>query len=137
VDVVPVHGKVVIDATNYYPDRDGHLAELDRGEETSSALVEAHLVKSRLVKAINTIYWEHLRDVGAPAGTEGRRAIPIAGDDAEAKRVVTGLLDDMGFDAVDAGHLEDGGRRMQPGTPVYGAEEDAAGVRRLLDAFEG
>jgi 8-hydroxy-5-deazaflavin:NADPH oxidoreductase len=136
IDVVPVHGKVVVDATNYYPDRDGHLAELDTGEETSSALVEAHLVKSRLVKAINTIYWQHLRDEGRPAGSEGRRAIPIAGDDAEAKGVVTGLLDDMGFDAVDAGGLEDGGRRMQPGTPVYGAEEDADGVRRALDAFD-
>lgn len=74
--------------------------------------------------------------MGAPAGTEGRRAIPIAGDDAEAKRVVTQLLDDMGFDAVDAGGLEEGGRRMQVGTPVYGAEEDAAGVRRLLEAAD-
>jgi 8-hydroxy-5-deazaflavin:NADPH oxidoreductase len=136
MEVAPVQGKVVIDATNYYPDRDGQLATLDTGEETSSALIEAHLVHAHVVKAINTIYWEHLRDAGAPAGTEGRRAIPIAGDDAEAKRTVTALLDDMGFDAVDAGRLEDGGRRMQPGTPVYGAEEDADGVRRLLDAAE-
>ncbi len=135
MEVGPVQGKVVIDATNYYPERDGGLAELDRGEETSSALIESHLVAARVVKAINTIYWEHLRDRGTPAGTEGRMAIPIVGDDAEAKRVVAGLLDDMGFDAVDGGHLEDG-FRQQPGTPVYGFEGDADAVREALASFD-
>ena len=135
IEVAPLQGKVVIDATNYYPERDGELAELERGEETSSALIESELVHARVVKAINTVYWEHLRDRGTPAGTEGRFAIPVVGVDAEAKRVVTGLLDDMGFDAVDGGRLEDG-FRQQPGTPVYGMEGDADAVREALASFE-
>lgn len=130
--VDPLVGKVVIDATNYYPGRDGNLAILDDGAETSSALVEAHLVKSRLVKAINTIASGRLADEGRPAGDPERLAIPVAGDDAEAKRIVIGLLDDMGFDGVDNGHLEEGGRRQQPGSPIYGQPVTAAQAREVL-----
>lgn len=130
--VDPMVGKVVIDATNYYPDRDGALAILDEDTETSSALVEAHLVKARLVKAVNTIWSERLAREGRPAGDPERLAIPVAGDDAEAKQIVIGLLDDMGFDGVDNGHLEEGGRRQQPGTAVYNEPLTASEVRERL-----
>jgi predicted dinucleotide-binding enzyme len=111
-------GKVVVDANNYYPARDGTIAELEDGSVTSSELVAAALPGARVVKAFNTIYYVHLRDDGLPPGSAERRAIPIAGDDPEAKRVVTRLLDDIGFDAFDAGSLADS-RRLEPGSPVY------------------
>jgi 8-hydroxy-5-deazaflavin:NADPH oxidoreductase len=111
-------GKIVVDAMNYYPNPDNHFAELDDGSTSSSELVAAALPGARLVKAVNTIYFVHLTEHATPPGTPGRRAIPIAGDDEEAKRVVAGLLDDIGFDTFDAGSLADS-RRIQPGTPVY------------------
>ena len=111
-------GKVVVDTTNYYPDRDGELDALRRGNTTSSEMLAQHIPDGRLVKAFNTIYWEQLRD-RTPVRGAGRRAIPIAGDDAEAKQVVVHLLDELGFDAVDAGPLADGGRKLQPGSAVY------------------
>ena len=111
-------GKIVVDATNYYPGPDTRFPELDDGSTSSSELVAAALPGARLVKAFNTLWYGHLRDHPSPAGTPDRRAIPIAGDDEEAKRVVAGLLDDIGFDSVDVGSLADG-RRIQPDTPVY------------------
>jgi len=111
-------GKVVVDANNYYPGRDGSIPELDANTITSSELLAASLDGARVVKAFNTIYFEHLRDQGTPAGTPGRRALPIAGDDPQAKRTVPSLIDDLGFDVVDVGALADG-RRQGPGTPVY------------------
>jgi len=112
-------GKIVVDAGNYYPARDGRVPELDYGTTTSSELTAAALPGARVVKAFNTIYYEHLRNDGKPAGAPGRRAIPLAGDDAEAKRVVAGLITQIGFDSFDAGTLADGGRRLEPGSAVY------------------
>jgi predicted dinucleotide-binding enzyme len=86
-----------------------------------------------VVKAFNNIYAQHLRDHGKPAGTPGRIALPVAGDDAAAKAVVLRLVDELGFDGVDAGSLDESWRQ-QPGTPVYGKDFDAAGVRRALAA---
>jgi predicted dinucleotide-binding enzyme len=83
------------------------------------------------VKAFNNIYAQHLLQRGEPAGTPGRIALPVAGDDPAAKAVVVRLIDELGFDAVDAGGLDDSWRQ-QPGTPVYGADADADGVRRAL-----
>src|SRR3954470_15170561 len=123
IDVLPagaLAGKVVIDAANYYPARDGQIAALDEGELTSAELVARQVPGARVVKAFNTILWEHIRDRGRPAGDPDRMAVPIAGDDAEAKRVVSALVDQIGFDPVDAGTLADS-YRQQPGTPVYGA----------------
>ena len=114
------YGKVVIDAGNYYPSRDGHIAELDGGEKTSSELVSEHLKGARLVKAFNTIYFVHLSeqgDTGLPL--EERRASFVAGDDSQAKEVVAELVEEIGFAAVDTGFLRDGGRRQQPDSPVY------------------
>jgi predicted dinucleotide-binding enzyme len=113
-----LYGKIVIDTNNYYPDRDGHFDELDDGSTTSSELLAEHLSGSFVVKAFNSIYFEDLASKGLPAGTPGRRALPIAGDDSEAKRIVTDFINACGFDAVDAGPLAEG-RRFQPDTAAY------------------
>lgn len=121
LEPAPYAGKVVLDANNYYTARDGEIAELDSGAETSSGLLARHLGDARVVKAFNTINHQHLLDRGrTDAPADERYAIPIAGDD-DAKAVVAGLVDDIGFTAVDAGRLDESWRQ-QPGTPVYGAE---------------
>lgn len=131
VPVTQTAGKVVIDTNNYYPERDGHIAELDDGSTTSSELLAQHLPDAMVVKAFNTINYKELASQGEPTGTPDRRALPVAGDDAEAKRVVTSLINAFGFDVVDAGALGEG-RRFEPGTPAYGVRHDVAGLRLAL-----
>src|SRR5713226_5217151 len=109
VPVEPLAGKIVIDTNNYYPQRDGHIAELDNESTTTSELLQAHLPMSKVVKAFNHIYAAQLTTDGRPAGTKSRRALVIAGNDSAAKATVTDLLDEFGFDAVDAGPLRRGG----------------------------
>jgi predicted dinucleotide-binding enzyme len=111
-------GKTVIDTTNYYPERDGHIAELDTGELTSTALVQRHLAESRVVKAFNNIDFRRLFTLALPYGAPDRSALPIAGDDSAAKIEVAELLNDLGYDAADIGTLSDSWR-SEPGTPVY------------------
>ncbi|MDP4502461.1 NADPH-dependent F420 reductase [Nonomuraea turcica] len=111
-------GKTVIDTMNYYPERDGRIAELDSGELTSSALVQRHLAGSRVVKAFNNIDFHRLLTSARSAGAADRSALPIAGDDPSAKADVARLLDALGYDAVDIGTLADSWR-SEPGTPVY------------------
>ncbi|WP_327725400.1 NADPH-dependent F420 reductase [Streptomyces europaeiscabiei] len=111
-------GKTVIDTMNYYPDRIGHIAELDAGGLTSSTLVQRHLADSRVVKAFNSIDYVRLFTSARPAGDDDRSALPIAGDDTAANAQVAELLDALGFDAVDVGTLDDSWR-SEPGTPVY------------------
>ena len=139
VPVAPLAGKIVIDTSNYYPQRDGHIPELDNESTTTAELLQAHLPTSKVVKAFNHIYAAELTTHGQPAGSENRRALVIAGDDAGAKAVVTRLLDQFGFDTVDAGPLKEGWR-FQRDTPGYGprrtAEElrnDLAAARRYAD----
>jgi hypothetical protein len=139
VPVAPLAGKIVIDTNNYYPDRDGHIPELDNESTTTSELLQAHLPNSKVVKAFNHIYAAALTTDGQPAGTKNRRALVIAGDDQGAKAAVTRLLDEFGFDTVDAGPLREGWR-IQRDTPGYGprrtAEElgrDLAAARRCAD----
>jgi hypothetical protein len=123
-------GAVVVDTGNYYPrQRDGRIDEIETGM-TESRWVEKQLGHP-VVKAFNGIYAAHLLTHGKPAGTPGRIALPVAGDDEAAKQVVIDLLDQLGFDGVDAGGLDDSWRQ-QPGRPVYGADLDAEGVRRAL-----
>jgi predicted dinucleotide-binding enzyme len=127
-------GKIVIDAMNYYPSRDAHIAELDAGTITSSELVAKHLPGSRVVKAFNTIWSEHLKAQGNTSlPVEKRRAIFLAGDDAEAKRTVAGLIEAIGFGPVDTGDLKGGGAKQQPGSRVYNKDitqaEGAEAVR--------
>jgi 8-hydroxy-5-deazaflavin:NADPH oxidoreductase len=131
VPVEPLAGKIVIDTGNYYAPRDGRVAELDDGTTTSSELLAAHLPTSKVVKAFNTIIAAQLIEQATPVGTLHRRALPIAGDDVSAKRVVTNLIDEIGFDVVDAGPLAEG-RRLDPLT-AWGPSLDAEGLRRSLE----
>jgi predicted dinucleotide-binding enzyme len=142
----PLAGKVVIDTCNYYPQRDGQFPELDGGELTSSELIQRHLPESAVVKAFNNIHYRHLESLARPAGAADRSYLPIAGDDAAAKRAVTAFLDSIGYGAVDAGPLAEGWRQ-QPGTPVYGgvygsfqdpqgSPASAGAIRQALAAAE-
>ncbi|WP_036922507.1 NADPH-dependent F420 reductase [Propionicicella superfundia] len=111
-------GKVVVDATNYYPGRDGHVAALDDGGLTSSEYLASHLPGVLLVKGLNNIDFVRLPQLGRPAGSPERTALPIAGDGLDAKVRVIEFLDVIGFDALDLGGLAEG-RRSQPGSPIY------------------
>ncbi|MEV0715881.1 NAD(P)-binding domain-containing protein [Asanoa sp. NPDC050611] len=123
-------GKIVVDTDNYYPQRDGRIAEIDRGTPSSRWTAD-HLTGARVVKAFNTINFRPLGEAGVPAGTPGRIAVPVAGDDAEATRVVSELVEALGFDAVDGGTLDDSWRQ-EPGTPVYNANLDAPAARAAI-----
>jgi predicted dinucleotide-binding enzyme len=133
VPVAPLAGKTVIDTNNYYPQRDGHIPELDNESTTTSELLQAHLPASKVVKAFNHIYAAEITTHGQPAGTPNRRALVIAGDDAAAKAEVSRLLDEFGFDTVDAGPLKEGWR-IQRDTPGYGPRRNADELRRDLAA---
>ena len=127
VPVAPLRGKVVIDTNNYYPQRDGHIAELDDGSTTSSELLQAHLPTSRVVKAFNNIYFGHLATLARPAGHPERSALAIAGDDDPATRTVAEFLNSIGYDAYDVGPLSEGWR-YQPDMPAYGQPYVAPGT---------
>ena len=133
VPVEPLEGKIVIDTNNYYPQRDGHIPELDNESTTTSELLQAHLPASKVVKAFNHIYAAHLTTDGQPSGSENRRGLVIAGDDPGAKATVANLLDRFGFDAVDAGPLKEGWR-IQRDTPGYGPRRTAEELRHDLAA---
>src|SRR5262245_10866555 len=123
---------VVVDTGNYYPrQRDGRIVEIESGMP-ESRWAEQKLGRP-VIKAFNNIYARHLLERGRPRGSPGRIALPVAGDDAKAKAVVLQLVDELGFDAVDAGGLDDSWRQ-QPGTPVYTTDLDAEGVRKALSA---
>jgi len=127
---------VVVDTCNYYPQqRDGRIDGIENGS-TESQWVAQQLGRP-VIKAFNNIYAQHLRDRGKPAGAPNRIALPVAGDDKRAKAAVMRLVDELGFDAVDAGSLSESWRQ-QPGTPVYAKDLDANGVKRALgEATEG
>jgi len=129
-----IAGKVVVDTNNYFPRRDGHFAELDDGRTTSSELLRQHLPAARVVKAFNAIQWERLRDHGKPARDPKRFGIPISGDDEDAKLVVGKLIDQIGFDAVDAGSLAEGGRKHEAGSALFTAELTTDELRAALAA---
>ena len=126
-------GKVVIDAGNYYPERDGKFPELDNDQTTSSELMASHLKGARLVKGFNTIWFKHLASQGDTSRPlEDRRAIFIAGDDSQAKEIAARLIEEVGFAAVDTGFLHEGGRSQQPGTVVYNQDVTAKQAAKLL-----
>ncbi|MFO2548768.1 NADPH-dependent F420 reductase [Alicyclobacillus cycloheptanicus] len=123
---------VVIDTGNYYPkQRDGKIEEIEAGMP-ESRWVEKQLGRP-VIKVFNNIYAKHLLEKGVPAGTPGRIALPVAGDDPVAKQKVMQLVDELGFDPVDAGTLDESWRQ-QPGTPCYGADLDAKGLKEALQA---
>jgi hypothetical protein len=120
---------VVVDTGNYYPQRDGRIDAIENG--TPESVWVAGQIGRPVIKAFNNIHAKDLMERGEPAGTPGRIALPVAGDDPEAKRIVMRLVEELGFDAVDAGSLDESWRQ-QPGSPVYGNNGDAEGVRRGL-----
>lgn len=128
-----LNGKIVIDSNNYYPDRDGQIAELDSGSETSSELLAKHLPGSRVVKAFNTIWFEHLRSEGDTSKPLGeRRVIFVSGDDTEAKGIVAELIQEIGFAPYDLGSLA-GSDIQQPDSPVYNKSITIEEARKILD----
>jgi predicted dinucleotide-binding enzyme len=118
VPVEPLCGKVVIDTNNYYPQRDGQIAELDDESTTNSELLQEHLPDSKVVKAFNNINFLMLRELARPSGDPDRSVLAIAGDDAEAKTTVSRFLDEIGYDAYDVGPLAEGWR-YQRDEPAY------------------
>jgi hypothetical protein len=131
VPVAPLDGKVVIDTNNYYPQRDGRIAGLDSAETTTAGLLQSHLPGSKVVKAFNHIYASDLTAVNAPAGTAGRRALAIYGDDADARGTVAALLDEFGFDTVDGGPVAESWRSERD-QPAYVQPFDADALREAL-----
>ncbi|MDB5028073.1 MAG: oxidoreductase [Candidatus Eremiobacteraeota bacterium] len=121
--------KIVVDAMNAYTE-DFEIE--DFGKKTSTEFIRALVPGARVVKAFNTIYYKRLANEGAPKGTKGRLAIPVASDDAGAKRVVMELIDEIGFDPVDNGPLVEGGRKQQPGSPIYNQPIGAKEMREEL-----
>lgn len=133
VPVAPLAGKIVIDTDNYYPERDGHIAELDQHETTTSELLSAHLPDSRVVKAFNAVRMTDLERDGRPAGSPDRLALPLCGDDVQAKAIAAQLYEEFGFDTVDAGPLSEGWR-FENGTPAYCARLNKADLEKALAA---
>jgi hypothetical protein len=116
--VGPLARKVIVDANNYFTDRDGQFTQLVVGEITSSELIAAHMPESKIVKAFNVIRAAEILTDALETGHPHRRALPIAGDDAEAKRIVASVIGDFGFDVVDFGALSLG-RQFEPGTQFF------------------
>ena len=133
ISAEPLVGKIVIDANNYYPRRDGNITALDDHSVTSSELLQAQLPGAHVVKAFNHIYARQIMTDGTPPGTRNRRALAIAGDDPVAKVRVTELIDGFGFDVVDAGPLAESWR-IQPGTPGYVQQLNAQDLTDALAA---
>ncbi|HEY4438951.1 MAG TPA: NADPH-dependent F420 reductase [Candidatus Elarobacter sp.] len=125
----PYDDKIVVDAMNAYTE-DFEIDDL--GDRTSSEVVRALVPGALLVKAFNTTFYKRLAEEGKPKGAKGRLAIPVASDDEAAKMVVMELIDAIGFDPVDNGGLVAGGRKQQPGAPVYNQVLDAKEMRTLL-----
>lgn len=126
-------GKIVLNANNYYAERDGNMEELDSGESTTSELMARHLPASIIVQAFNAITAADIERHALPPGTPERRALPIAGDDAAAKATVSGLINELGFDVVDAGALSHG-RLFDKDTPAYCVRMDATQLQEALTA---
>jgi predicted dinucleotide-binding enzyme len=134
LDPASLRGKVVVDAMNSWPESDGEIPELT-GSPSSSEMVQEFLVGARLVKTLNHIGYHELETDGTPPGTPGRRALAVAGDDPEARGAVMDLVEQIGYDAVDAGPLA-AGAASEPGTPVFDGRHDAGALRELLAARE-
>jgi predicted dinucleotide-binding enzyme len=125
--------KIVIDSNNYYPERDGHFPELDQDKTTSSEMLAKHLNHARVVKAFNTIWFEHLKTQGnSKLPVQERRAIFFCGDDPEAKKIVATLIEQIGFAPVDTGSLAQGGRKQQPGSQIYNKVITAQEAKALV-----
>ena len=132
---LPLSGQIVVDANNYYPQRDGRIEVLDGHTSTTSLMLAQLMPGATVVKAFNAIMARDLVKDGRPAGAAQRRALPIAGDHAAAKLIVAGLVSDFGFDAVDAGTLAESWR-FERAKPAYCIPFDSAGLQRALALAE-
>ena len=116
LDAAALAGKIVLDTGNYYPDRDGQIAELDDARTTTSTMVQQHLADAQVVKVLNNIWFHHLGLAARPAGAPDRSTLPLAGDDPDANKTAAVLIDELGYDTLDTGSLADSWRfeRDQP-----------------------
>ncbi|UIP59242.1 NADPH-dependent F420 reductase [Agromyces marinus] len=126
-------GRIVVDATNYWPPVDGHIAEIDDDPRTTSEVHAGWNPAARLVKSLNHLGYHDMEDDALPAGSPLRRALAVVGDDAEARAVVAAIIDDIGFDPVDGGALVNG-CALEPGHPAFGRELSATELEGLLEA---
>lgn len=124
-------GKVVVDAMNYWPPVDGHIAAIDDDDRSTSEINAARNPLARVVKSLNHIGYHEMEDDSMDAGSPLRRAIAVVGDDAEARAVLARIIDDIGFDAVDGGPLANG-RALEPGHPAFGRELSASELSQLM-----
>lgn len=131
IDPAPLQGKIVLDANNYYFERDGRIARLDERSATTTGMLQEHLAHSRVAKAFNHIYSRHITTHGKPAGTPGRRALATASDHDDARDFATRFYDEFGFDTVDLGRLAESWR-VERDTPAYTAVETAAELRESI-----
>jgi predicted dinucleotide-binding enzyme len=128
VPVAPLAGKVVIATINYFPQRDGHVAELDNGTATVPGLLQAHLPASKVVRAFSMINAGEMSGDGHPEGDPGRRALALAGDDPAARQLVANLYNEFGFDAVDIGGLDESWR-VDVGQPAFVVRQNVAELK--------
>ncbi|MFJ3310424.1 NADPH-dependent F420 reductase [Streptomyces sp. NPDC086549] len=129
IDQIPGH-VVIVDTSNYYPFRDGQIEAIENGQP-ESAWVEEHIGRP-VIRAWNALGVATLQNKGVPEGTPGRIAIPVSGDSPEAKRLISGLIDQTGFDVVDAGPIAESWR-MQPGSPAYCTELTSEQLKKALE----
>jgi predicted dinucleotide-binding enzyme len=128
VPVEPLAGKVVIATINYFPQRNGHIAEIDNGTTTVPGVLQAHLPDSQVVRAFSMIDAADMSEDGHPAGDPKRRALALAGDDPGARQMVAKLYDEFGFDTVDLGGLAESWR-VDPGQAAFVTHQNAAELR--------
>lgn len=131
IPVEPLAGKVVLDTNNYYFERDGHIEALDKGETTTSEILQRHLPDARVAKAFNHIAAADIVTDGSPAGTPNRRALATASDHDDAVELVTRLYDELGFDTVNIGPLSESWR-VERDRPAYGPRQNAEELRANL-----
>ncbi len=133
VPVEPLAGKVVIATINYFPQRDGRITEIDNGSTTVPGLLQAHLPASRVVRAFSMLDAADMSGDGHPVGDPKRRALALAGDDPVAKQLVAGLYDELGFDTVDLGDLDESWR-VDPGQPAFVTRQNLAELKANVSA---